>query len=796
MKNQGRDRAYWRGEREVTPGPFLCLKPAATGVTVVCDRWPDGTDLRQFGLDAVRLSGAKTEQEQCIAVWRWVRRWTMYTDGNPPTEVFQKAKGGYVDDPIKLLNVNGAHWCDGLSRIVEAVWRAMGHRAEKLYRGGHTMVHCRWADPDGVERWHAFDVSEGGFRLDHARKRVLGADALSADSYPILVNWIHCQHLRMPTHRVELALRIGEKLERVWGNWGTPYQDNAGRREQTAPASEFGPYQCRFGNGRWTYAPDLKSAGWRGGLAEGPVNLAPDMLMPARAGKKAMAVWHFRTPYIVSDAKVKLRFRRNSAADVIRLHLSVDGGTMWKQVWECPPGVTGVHTRTVPIGGKLLVKARSKAPKNFHSPFGRYAYRLKLELLAKGKPADCAIEGITFTTDVQQNFFSLPQLHPGRNKITVRGGVGPGAALKITYVWDDAAGKGRRNVTIVEQAPYTYEIIAAGRKWTDVVCRSLTVEAVAAPGEGNRTLVQETPSTIHKLAPMRPATETRARWQRPDRRKLRPVGELLKALKSTNKKTQRNALIELIEHRDPKTFDALKEAAYKLGAGGVKRAALTALYVTDGRRAKPVLLDIAGDETRSAWKHDPKNPKVRSGHWAMGVVLIGQIAKEDSWHKEMVPHLVKVLETPHGYEAATWGALRLLGEIGDARAGKAVKRHLSNRRLDTVALAALAAGHTGDRSMVPRLRELLNSGFVIVRSNAMLSLGRLGDNRSAATIRERLTYRRDENVRAAAAEALGLLRDVASLPALQAALQAEPLPWVRETMRRAVRRIRAKRSDR
>ncbi len=786
MKNTGRNRAYWRGERELSPGPFLCASPAATGVTVVCDRWPDGSDLRQFGLDAARLSGAKTEQDRCIAVWRWVRRWTMYTDGNPPTEVFQKAKQGYVDDPIKLLNVNGAHWCDGLSRIVEAVWRAMGHRAEKLYRGGHTMVHCRWMDNDGVERWHAFDVSEGGFRLDHSRKRLLGADGLSTDSYPILVNWIHCQHLRMPTHRAELALRVGEKLERVWSNWGKPYQDNAGRREQTAPASEFGPYKCQFGNGRWTYTPDLKSAGWQNGLAEAPVNMAAGKLMPARAGKTASAVWHFRTPYIVADAKVTLRFRRKSVADAIRLHLSVDGGKSWKSVWECPPGAVGARTRTVPICEKFKVTGRSRAPRESNSPFGRYAYRLRLELLGERKPEDCVIDAITFTTDVQQNYFALPQLQPGRNRVTVKGQLVKGTALKVTYVWDDPMGEGRRNVTVVEQAPHTYEIIAAGRKWTEAVCKSFTVEAVAATGEGNRTVVKEKASRIHKLPPMRPATETRARWQRPDRQRLRPVPQLIKALQSKSPKTQRAALIELIEHRDPKAFDALKEAAYKLGAGGVKRAALTALYVTDRKRAKPILLDIASDETRSAWKYDAKNPKVRSGHWAAGVVLIGQMAQEAAW-KEVVPHLAKVLKTPHGYEAANWGALRVLANIGDERGASAVKRHLSAKSLDTVALAALAAGRTGDRSMIPRLRELLRSRFVLARMNAARSLGMLGDTASAPQLRRMLGYQRDENVRAAAAEALGHLKDAESIPALKDALKDEPFAWVRREMQKAIR---------
>ena len=173
-----RDYPYWRGEREKTPGPFLCAEPAAAGVTVVSDRWPDGSDLRQFGLDAVRLSGAKTDHQKALAVWRWVRRWTMYTDGNPPTERLRdpsqsRHRSGYIDDPLKVLDVYGAHWCDGLSRVVEAVWRSMGYRAEKLARAGHTMVICNYRDHDDASRWHWFDVSEGRFLFDRTGRRLL-----------------------------------------------------------------------------------------------------------------------------------------------------------------------------------------------------------------------------------------------------------------------------------------------------------------------------------------------------------------------------------------------------------------------------------------------------------------------------------------------------------------------------------------------------------------------------------------------------------------------------------------------
>ncbi|MFO7899900.1 MAG: HEAT repeat domain-containing protein, partial [Planctomycetota bacterium] len=438
---------------------------------------------------------------------------------------------------------------------------------------------------------------------------------------------------------------------------------------------------------------------------------------------------------------------------------------------------------------RFEIRKGTRPPKDFASPFGRYAYRVKLELIAREQAEDCAVDDIAFTTDVQQNLFSLPQLQPGRNRITVRGDLADDAALRVTYVWDDPAGEGRRNVTVVEQAPYTYEIVAAGRKWEDVICRSITVDAVPAPGEGNRTAVKEAPSPIHDLPPMRPAAETRARWQRPDPDSLRPVPELLRELESDSAKRQRRALVELIEHRDPNAFDALKRAAYELGAGKVKRAAIVALHVTDPKRAKPILLDIMSDETTSAWKHDPQNPAVRGGHWAMGCALIGQIAKESGWAEDAVPGLAKALRHPHSYSGAQWALLRLLGQIGDERAGEAVKPFLDSGRGDTLIVAALAAGRCCDESAVPRLRRLLRHSARVIRVNAAKSLGRLGDTASAPALRAMLDHRGDENVRAAAAEALGRLRDEASLPALQAALEEEPYPWVRAKLCEAIEQI-------
>ncbi len=316
-----RDREYWRAP-ERTPGPLVCSKPAATDVWVSCDRWPDGSDVRRFGLDAIRLSGAKTEHEKALAVYQWVRRWMIGVNKEVglPTEklVAPHRKDGYVDQALKLLNVYGTHWCDGQARVVEAVWRALGYRAEKIVRGGHTVVGCHYRDHDGIKRWHVLDVSHSAFAFDRSRQRLLSPDELSTRWYAFYYQWVFCPHNDWDDHRMDLAFRMGEKLERIWGNWGKPYQDSMTRDARLlkkVPQRERGPYTFTYSNGRWTYSPDLSEDDWTKGLAEPPVNLEAGKLQPETVGKAATAVWHFRTPYIVSDAEVKLALYRKSTRD-------------------------------------------------------------------------------------------------------------------------------------------------------------------------------------------------------------------------------------------------------------------------------------------------------------------------------------------------------------------------------------------------------------------------------------------------------------------------------------------------
>jgi hypothetical protein len=792
-----RDCEYWRA-RERTPGSLVCTQPAARGVWVTCDRWPDGSDLRRFGQDAARLCNAKTDHEKCLAVYRWVRRWMVYTEGKVGAPMEKVAsphrKGGYVDQGIKQLNVYGAHWCDGQVRIVETVWRALGYRADKVVRGGHTIVGCYYDDYDGVSRCHALDISHSGLLFDRTYRRLLSFNEMETVYFGGCYQRVFCPHNDWDDHRMELSLRIGEKLERIWGNWGKPYEDNIARRDRKVPDWERGPYPLDYGNGRWTYAPDLAGKDWMQGLAEPPLNMSAAELRPAEPGQPATAVWDFRTPYIIADASVVLRLNRKSPDDQVRLHLSVDDGKTWSKMWECPADVVGDKEISVPIGKNFTVAAGVEPPKEFSSPFGRYAYRLKLELHAAQDAQDCRVQGIRFETTVQQNYFALPQLQPGKNLISVRSKLPAGEALKVTYVWSDPLGNNRTNVTVVEKTPCTYEILAAGRLWTSCVCKSIVVEGVRATGGGNRTLVKEEPSQISPLPPMRPVEDTGRNWYQPRRNELGTIKQVVEGLSRPG--DLRHWICAATMHADPTPFPQAAKLVYETTNPEIKNRALVALYVMDREKARPILFDVASKRNSSKW--DTGRDPVGEAPWVAGTAVIGLMAADARWD-DFLPLMIHALKNPTAWPG--WGPrsalIRTIGKLGHGNrdAALAIQAVLTDQLRkeddDSRAEAALAAAQIADLTLVPALRKHLNSDYEPLKQNAALSLSLLGDTQVAATVRPWLKAAGDENFRAAAAEVLGNLVDRDALVPLRDALAVEPFRWVRRKMKHAIDAIQA-----
>lgn len=83
----------------------------ARNIQITCDQWPSRYSFQDFAQDAFRLTDAQTKEEKALALFRFIRMWTSATDGNVPRE---PALGDtYIDDPLKVMNVYGAHHIKG-----------------------------------------------------------------------------------------------------------------------------------------------------------------------------------------------------------------------------------------------------------------------------------------------------------------------------------------------------------------------------------------------------------------------------------------------------------------------------------------------------------------------------------------------------------------------------------------------------------------------------------------------------------------------------------------------------------
>lgn len=774
-------------------------------VKVVCDRWPDASDMGRFASDAIRLMQASTEEQKALAVWRFVRMFSSRTDGNSPRE---PALGDtYIDDPVKVLNVYGAHWCDGLSRVMEVAWRALGFRAEKLYRSGHTQADVFWRDQDGIGRWHLMDLSEGWYVYNRSGRHIATPDEIAGDfslihrpsAGPIprkphywgMANYVHAPHLPWPEHRVGIGLRPNEKYTRLWGNLSLPYQDNYGAAGKTD--FEHGPYPVTFGNGTLEYSPDFQSADYRNGLWQPPVNLksvAEDgiqpNLHPSTASLPATAIFLVQSPYIISDARVSGSFYRRTSADAIALSVSTDLGKSWKTAWQASQ--TGNFVlENFGIAEKFnIYKA---VPAGLISPFGRYRYLLKLEIAASANIADVGVNSLTITTITQHNVFSLPQLWPGENRITVSGSVLPDTSLRITYSWQDLLGIDRKSVALVENTPYTYVINTAGEKWEDVINKEIRIEAVPRAGGGNRVLLREQqPRRLVNVTPAQ-AFPTQRIVGTAKPAALKTVGEYIADL--SHAKNQVKALNGLILLKDKRALDAVRKVAFESIAFPNKDLAIQALYRIGGADSIPVLLEIVKKNPAVRWKYDAGNKFVELGHWYHTAAMTGHLLA-DAGVTAAAPLLAAVLDNIIANDDRSWephaGIIRALGRLGVRETAPSIRPFL-NRQEDVSSMAIWALGELRDDISAAAIRKIFSkTSYPVQKMRAAEALSKLNDQESVQDLCRLLTSK-DENLRAAAAEGLGRLGNKTAIPFLQEAIARETFPWVKDIAEASIKEL-------
>lgn len=800
--------------------PGFCSLYKASDINVSCDRWPDCSSLERFGNDCVRIANARTNEEKVIAVWRFIQQCT--ERGHHPKE---PAYGNYyILSPLKLLNVYGVHHCDGLSRIMTMTWRALGYRAEKLYKFGHTLADCRWKDEDGISRWHVFDVAQHWYVYDRTGSHIATPDELTLDhsliyfpsktpipGWPSLMQpgYVHAGHLKIKPPDTGISLREGETIEWHWGNEDKPYYNLFGKRLKKD--FEHGPYPITYGNGRLVYTPDLTGKDFERGLFQKPVNLTlgerkgfGPALHPQKPDRKAVTIFKISLPYIISDAWLNAKLTHNNPDDEIRFSLSVNGGRNWRPFWQTEKELGPIQLDHVSFCRPF--NPSEEKPPEISTPFGRYDYLIKVEMKAGEEVVDCGLNSLSVVTVFQHNLFSLPMLRPGKNIITVRGNLEPESMLRVTYIWDDAGGREQKHIAETGITPFRYEIIARGDRWEDVICHSLKIEVLPRGGKNKSATVQK-----KSISPFRhtsttgafPATRSIGKYYPgPMKGASFYISEIEKQLtiqkdhatdnailKNLSKKIGHNVLA-LAALQDPKAKDVLEKVIESDRTHPYKNKvwACQALFQSVGQLAAPMMIRILKRDDGITW-HDPKGRWSQDAMWlrtaSMASAVLAQIRYFEG--KEHAADLIAgILE---GRRTGTdprkiwrgneicWGLIKSLGKLGNKKHIPLLKKFLKEDS-DSTAVAIQALSDIGDPSVVPDLLRLLRH-FKYSPNGlyAIGALGKMGTKEIGPYLYPFLSYW-DEDFRGASASALGEIGDLNAIPKLKEMMSRESFPWV------------------
>jgi hypothetical protein len=407
----------------------------AEGIKVTTDRTVDTGSLDSIVLGAVRLSGAKTNDEKAIAIYTWLHHAIFHNAY--PVEKSPQSVG-----PLKAIRVYGWGLCGGQHTVLKALFETAGWKVR--YRGwdGHTTVEVFYD-----ERWHYFDVFLKCYFWTKDKKTIAGQDDINQDPSIVLDaekegrvppdHYLCCgdeakgvvdgcrTSKPFPVSKHEdgwasvtgrdqgytpaLTLAPGATLRLEWK--GEPGQIAVGGQGRHSCGTkdfrsdkDLGPVLEHYGprnhsNGRLSYAPDFARAPDVAALSLGGAEAKGGKLLAAAAGQ-GVAVFRLPLPYVYVSGQLEAVFEGDG-----KLSVSGDGGRTWQ-------AAAGADV-------SALVKQR-------------YDVQIKAEFSG-------ALARLRFEAVVEHNRSSQPYLLQGRNQVTVSpGALAPGTALSVTYAFQEA----------------------------------------------------------------------------------------------------------------------------------------------------------------------------------------------------------------------------------------------------------------------------------------------------------------------------------------------------------------------
>ena len=352
-------------------------------------------------------------------------------------------------NPVKAAN---CYYCSGCS-LAAANFVILCRRAGLIARAvwmcplGKYATHCvAEAWHDGA--WHLYDPERRAFYLRADNTTVASYEDLHrtpslearthnggfaskglkshADDYkrffppkvmPVDDAWVST---------MDMTLRPGEKFVWRWGHIGKYRCGDNPRNIRPNRADGLLPYQ--LANGKLVYRPRLA----RPGLEQGALSahnvepLGAAGLRPRVAGSPAALIYRIASPYPIVGGLVGGKFARKTDADACRILVSACNGG-WTKVWS-QKGTGGAEAR-VAIDKVLNPKPTAAI----------YAYYVKVELLAKARPADAALRALYFETDVQMAATALPALSVGLNRVVYTDESPRGRKVRLAHGWRESS---------------------------------------------------------------------------------------------------------------------------------------------------------------------------------------------------------------------------------------------------------------------------------------------------------------------------------------------------------------------
>jgi hypothetical protein len=446
---------------------------AAEAFKVTTDRTVDSSSLESIVADVVRLSGAKTNDEKAIAIYRYLHHtifhWAYPTE-KPPQSV----------GPLKLINSYGWGLCGGQHTVLKALYETAGWKCRYMGWPGHTTIEVNYDD-----KWHYYDTFMKCYYWTKDKSHVAGQEEIANDPSIVMdavsegraapenlccgdppqavvdgskarkdcgdvkgwasVTWRDNNYSPLLTLPSGASVRLDWKSEpNGFAITGKTPQHSCGTKDYRND-KDLGPVLEHYGVRNWsdgTYrcAPDFSKSS----------DLADITLAGAKAeGSKlaasgpSSAIFKLNTPYPYVTGKLDVTFDGDG-----KLSVSPDAGKTWQSA------AVGDVSALIHQHYDIWVKAEFSG----------------------------ALTKFYFEAEVEHNRSAQPYLYNGKNTITVStkdNKIPAGSTLIVTYAYQEATAPDKRNqyngagVTYGEtktvtkeitSLPFTFEIEVGGNE--------------------------------------------------------------------------------------------------------------------------------------------------------------------------------------------------------------------------------------------------------------------------------------------------------------------------------------------